>query len=40
VIPLDLRPGSYKLLTIVDPDSAVRESNESNNLTVGSITVR
>jgi subtilase family serine protease len=32
--------GSYKLLTILDPDSAVRESNEFNNLTVSSITVR
>jgi hypothetical protein len=40
MVPLAIRPGSYKVLTVVDPDSAVRESNEPNNITVTSVTVR
>lgn len=32
-IPLDTRPGDYRLCAQVDPGHVIRESNESNNIT-------
>ena len=35
LIPADLVPGSYRMLSVIDPQNAVKESNESNNVANG-----
>jgi hypothetical protein len=39
IIPAGVKPGSYKVLLVLDQDQTVTESNEGNNVTIVSVRV-
>jgi uncharacterized delta-60 repeat protein len=39
-LPAGITPGNYEIIVTVDPDNTLRESNELNNQSINSLTIR